>query len=230
METINARTGTNITITHHFKQNAEVYFYQCTGSCRSRPPNFGWIKTQNPRAPNPSSNGHAKKCDGRFVRVYDTLKAMSNVSNDWLHLGANINENSDHNNLYVPLNVNRDPPTDGLTSATVQRSAQDISMNIKQNISFETGSEFNKIDLITDFDAPITDQMFANYHEGQQKLLSVEFLDVKRATSNGRNISIVCQQFVVDEQIYQHLFECSGVSVEQIQYQLPFYRVQTTAE
>lgn len=232
MKEINNKTGTNISTTHHFNKNAEVYFYRCDGPCRSREPEFGWVKTSNPRAPNPRGQGHARTCDGRFHRVYDTQKA-SVVSptkirppNSSIFKDDDVKTNNANNHSSKAKGL---PSTATKCQELNRSSAFDRSMSIKQEISEEWGGELNEIELITDFDVPITDEMFANYHAGQQKLLSVEFLNVKPKTSNDKNFCILCQLFVTDEQIYQHLFECSGCSADQIQYKLPFYRVPYTA-
>lgn len=206
MKDINDLTGAKITITHHFSQNVPVYFYRCTGHCRYQAPDFGWIKSDRPRAPNPTWQGHRKKCDGYFVQVYDTFKARNNDV-----LAEQVNNNrSDATNSNAELNF---------------QSTFDTSMAIKQEISYETGGELYEIDLITDLDAPITDEMFANYHKGQRKLLSVDFLKIEPASTRDKDFCIICQQFVMDEQIHQHLFECTGLSAEQIQYHLPMYRI-----
>lgn len=232
MKDINDRTGANITITYHFHQNAEVYFFRCNGRCRSQPPDFGWVRTDTPRAPHPKWQGHHKKCDGRFYRVYDTHKAISNSPE---RTRNSILSSIDSHALPAASNHsevehNQSDPSGAEPKELNRRNAIDISKDIKQEISDETGGELYEIDLITDLDALPTDEMFANYHEGQQKLLSVQFLNIEPESSHDKNFCIVCHQFVADEQIYQHLFKCTGFSAEQIQYQLPFYRIPSNTE
>lgn len=71
----------------------------------------------------------------------------------------------------------------------------------------------------------VVDEMFANFHDERKKLLSVESLIVKPVSPSDRNYCMLCQDFVADDQLFQHLFECAGVSVQQIDYKLPFYRI-----
>lgn len=232
MKEINERAGTNITIEHHFNQNAEIYFYRCNGRCRDEPPRFGWVKTQDQRAPNPRWGGHRKKCDGNFYRIYDTDKAFAD--SDFVRSDIPLQNNLDSSNAEVNMTVNTGDtahnPSD--PSANERRdmnicSAMEISKNIKREICSETDGEptTSEINLITDFDAPIVDEMFANFHDERKKLLSVESLIVKPVPPNDRNYCILCQDFVADDQLFQHLFECVGFSVEQLDYRLPFYRV-----
>lgn len=232
MNDINDRIGANITIKHHFNQNAEVYFFRCNGICRSQPPDYGWIKTDTTRAPHPNWQGHHRKCDGRFYRVFDTHKAISNSpkrnnsessAND-VNVDSTHNTNTNHSKVEQSL---PDPPHLPATEPKElnRRNALDISLDIKKEISDEIGGEMCEIDLITDLDELPTDEMFANYHEGQQKLLSVQFLHVEPNSLDDMNFCIVCKHFVAHEQIYQHLFECTGLTAEQIQYKLPFYRI-----
>lgn len=243
MNDINDRTGTNITIIHHFNQNTEIYFFRCNGKCRSQPPDFGWVKTDTTRAPHPKWNGHHKKCDGRFYRVYDTHKAVSNSPQRKTSSYSSLNDldaltgvDNNHKTVSNHYNVEHSRTDPSLMHAAEpkelnRRNAIDISMGIKKEISHETGGEFYEIDLITDLDALPTDEMFANYNEYQQKLLSVQFLvHVEPDSLHDKNFCIVCHHFVADEQIYQHLFECTGLSAEQIQYELPFYRIPSTKE
>lgn len=91
---------------------------------------------------------------------------------------------------------------------------------VKNDIWFETGDQPGDIDLILDLDVPITDQMLADYHQGQRRLVSISFLEFKPAVPNEKNICIVCQWSVADEQIIQHLFDCTGVGADQINYRL----------
>lgn len=225
MKEINDMARCNITVAHSFNEYAPVYFYRCDGPCRSRPPDFGWIKTNAPHKPNPKHGGHARTCDGYFHQVYDTRKELDVSPNKVKRLTSLVGESGqeviNENTVIQPLAANELSKPEQLH----RNSAINLSMNIKQEFAEEWGGKFEEIDLITDLDAPITDEMFANYDENQQKLLCVEFLNVKPTSLKDKNFCILCELFVADEQIYEHLFDCSGSSAEQIQYQLPFFRV-----
>lgn len=235
MKEINERAGTNITITHHYNQNAEIYFYRCSGPCRNEQPSFGWIKTQEQRAPNPRSGGHRKKCDGNFIQVYDTLKAFAD--SDFVRTDLELLDNLDLSNVEANISTNAgdtvhnppEPSTNELRDMSIS-TAMETTENIKREICSETNGELSisGINLTTDFDAPIVDEMFANFHNERKKLLSVESLIVKPVSSNDKNYCIICKEFVADDQLVQHLSKCIGMSVEQLDYKLPFYRVPST--
>lgn len=72
MHRINRCTGTNITIYHSFHAEVAVYkqhWWRCNGSCRDRPPFYGWVKRAMNRAPGKYDlwwNDHKAKCSGKL--------------------------------------------------------------------------------------------------------------------------------------------------------------------
>lgn len=246
MKIINDMCGTNIVIKHHFKNNDPVFFYRCVGPCRSQPPDYGWFKSAHDRPPHRQWNGHAKKCDGFFIREYDSRKAFSN-SDAPIADTAIIDPESGNTVWNVPLtsqvvaskcNKSRrsepmlstanEPHDLSLNDGARRRSLPSLLTDAQPQLEtpFEVDEELNEIDS----DVPVSDQMFANYHEGQKKLLSIAFLGYESVNANDKNVCIVCEQFVRDMQIYRHLFECTGISAMQIQYELPFYRIPSAVE
>lgn len=239
MKHINDLTGANITITHDFfKLHPEVYFFRCTGPCQYQAPDHGWLKrVENypPKSREPFSLAHRKKCDGKFIRIYDTRKESENntIANDPKTKALNATD-AENNNNCVPSNKENLTKSDATfisgagSLKTRPCSAHDMSLSIKQEISHEIGGDLDEIDLISNLDDEITDEMFANYHEIKQKLLSVAFLNIKPNSPADNDFCIICHKFVIDGQIVQHLFDCKRLSLDEIDYQLPFYRLNAT--
>nr|CAB3266540.1 sprT-like domain-containing protein Spartan [Phallusia mammillata] len=75
MKRINDRTGTNITIYHSFHDEVDEmrkHWWRCTGTCRSRPPYFGFVKRAMNRKPSPKDfwwSTHQASCSGHFEKV-----------------------------------------------------------------------------------------------------------------------------------------------------------------
>lgn len=222
MNEINNKCGTNIVIKHHFDKNTPIFFYRCKGPCGEL------FKSADACTPNNKWNNHHKRCDGYFVRVFDTHKEINNLDPEDAYgesnssdIATNLQSNHNKSQQSAMASELQTVPSNGNP-----HHHRDISVNIKEEIPCETDEELNG----TYSEVPLSDHMFANYDKDQGKLLSIAFLDVKPAMSNDRNVCIVCAQFVSDKQIFQHLFDCARVSAERIQYELPFYRIPSANE
>lgn len=202
---INEISGTNITTYHHFNMYDPVFYYRCIGPCRFRAPDYGWKEMNEELTPNSRSNGHAQHCDGVFLRVYNTHKEQLDrqmPDHMWRKEKSMLNESC--NDVF-----------------------EISSLIIKTDILMEKGGEFDEIDFIADFDDVIADNVFANYDETQRKLLSVKRLGIEDDEGvKPRNVCIICEKFVWDELVKQHLVECTGVSFEALKNRLPFYRLR----
>lgn len=75
MYRINKETGTNITIYHNFHDEVDQlrqHWWRCQGSCRTKPPYFGFVKRSMNRAPSPRDtwwSKHQMTCAGNYIKV-----------------------------------------------------------------------------------------------------------------------------------------------------------------
>ncbi|XP_039260290.2 uncharacterized protein LOC120336638 [Styela clava] len=75
MYRINKETGTNITIYHNFHDEVDQlrqHWWRCQGSCRTKPPYFGFVKRSMNRAPSPRDTWwprHQMTCGGTYIKV-----------------------------------------------------------------------------------------------------------------------------------------------------------------
>lgn len=128
--------------------------------------------------------------------------------------------NGDFVRMYVTENAIANSPESKSSDIPLVESSEAINLEDHQTVS-----ELEAINLATNSDVLVVDDMFANFHDERKKLLSVESLIAKPVSPNDKNYCILCQEFVADNQLFQHLLECAGVSVQQIDYKLPFYRI-----
>ncbi|NWS58455.1 SPRTN protein, partial [Chunga burmeisteri] len=75
MRRLNHLTGANITISHDFHDEVDLYrqhWWRCNGPCRSRSPHFGYVKRSMNRAPSARDiwwARHQETCGGTFTKV-----------------------------------------------------------------------------------------------------------------------------------------------------------------
>jgi hypothetical protein len=75
MNRINKAAGTNITIYHTFHDEVKEYrqhWWRCSGTCRTKPPFYGYVKRAMNRAPAPHDfwwDEHQRTCGGVFEKV-----------------------------------------------------------------------------------------------------------------------------------------------------------------
>lgn len=74
MNRINSVAGTNITIYHSFHAEVALYkqhWWRCNGSCKEKPPFYGWVKRSMNRVPGPNDfwwNAHKQTCSGLKIK------------------------------------------------------------------------------------------------------------------------------------------------------------------
>ncbi|NXI60059.1 SPRTN protein, partial [Chloroceryle aenea] len=75
MRHINRLTGANVTISHNFHEEVDLYrqhWWRCNGPCRNRRPYFGYVKRAMNRPPSARDFWwleHQQTCGGTFIKV-----------------------------------------------------------------------------------------------------------------------------------------------------------------
>lgn len=216
---------------------SENYIWRCDGICRTRKPTHGWFYNVEDRSPDSTYRWwtrHQRTCGGTFHKLSkaDVARECELDSGSPLYVDRQA-KNRNETSMHATQDGNIDFEEGDVTSNNQVRNTALI-----REISLDTGRDSDSI-IIIDEDCHEFIEV-PNESENQFKFINdgigmdlFKDLQISDITHNRNEFLIcaLCNEKLLNEQIYEHLKACTGLCLKTIEakkqlaiFILPFYK------